>query len=244
MVRGKGNHFQIFKHTGQLTEMMEQYIMECSAEHLMNDIQTYLIGVENPGDDDNENNDDVKTHDRSIDAIENDTPEPHQEYTIKNGQIIYDSIPEPKTYTEAITGKYAKFWLAAIKYELGKLAELKTFETVKNEGQPLLDAKWVFKVKYHPHNNKIRKFRARLVTRGFKSHYNQDYKYTHSPVSQITTLRTCMAIAFSNNMKSRLIDFDSAYLHPEITAPVFMNRQKPCMFHLITYSELGKDSTA
>ena len=60
-------------------------------------------------------------------------------------------------------------------------------------GANIVTSKWVFNVKYKT-DSTIKKFKARLVARGFLQKFGVDYKDTFAPIVRHDTLRVFMAV--------------------------------------------------
>ena len=64
----------------------------------------------------------------------------------------------------------------------------------------LVKSKWVYKVKYND-DNMVKRFRARLVAKGFTQLPGSDFYKTHSPVFSYTSLRTFFAEAADRDLR-------------------------------------------
>ena len=71
---------------------------------------------------------------------------------------------------------------------------------------------WVFRIKRKP-NGDFDKFKARLVVRG---DLQNDERETFAPVVKWSTIRTVLAFALRNGLKTRQIDFDNAFVQAEL----------------------------
>ena len=67
---------------------------------------------------------------------------------------------------------------------------------------------WAFRIKRKP-NGEFDKFKARLVVRG---DLQSDERETYAPVVKWSTIRTVLAFALKNKLKTRQIDFDNAFV--------------------------------
>ena len=72
---------------------------------------------------------------------------------------------------------------------------------------------WAFRIKRKP-NGDFDKFKARLVVRG---DLQSDDRETFAPVVKWATIRTVLAFALKNKLKTRQIDFDNAFVQAELT---------------------------
>ena len=71
----------------------------------------------------------------------------------------------------------------------------KTFELMElPSGRKAIESKWVYMIK-RDQNGKLIKYKARLVAQGFDQKEGVDYQETFSPVANIKTIRSVLAIA-------------------------------------------------
>jgi hypothetical protein len=63
----------------------------------------------------------------------------------------------------------------------------------------IIDCKWVFKVKKKA-DGFVDRYKARLVTKGFKQRYDIDYDDTFSPVVKAASIRLVLSLAISRNL--------------------------------------------
>lgn len=86
--------------------------------------------------------------------------------TALNVQNLLDN--EPTSYEEAIEGKNANSWLAAMEDEMQSLAKSKTWILVnKRKGEMIIDCKWIHKIKESDSNDGNVRFNAILVAKRF-----------------------------------------------------------------------------
>src|SRR5699024_5690325 len=94
-----------------------------------------------------------------------------------------------KTYEEAITSQNRRKWITAMNEEIESMKKLETWELVElPEDRKAVDCKWVYKLKIDPVNN-TKRYRARLVARGFSQKYGQDYDEIFAPVVRQATIK-------------------------------------------------------
>ncbi|XP_058071224.1 uncharacterized mitochondrial protein AtMg00820-like [Magnolia sinica] len=107
-----------------------------------------------------------------------------------------ETVKEPMTFEEASRDIECQ---KAMKEEIKALNQNQTWELVpKPKDVKLISCKWVYKVKTRP-DGSIKRYKARLVARGFLQEYGLDYDETFSPVAKITTVRVLLALIASKS---------------------------------------------
>lgn len=135
---------------------------------------------------------------------------------------------DPVSYEDALSRPDNKFWAEAMKEEIKALQDNNTWELVEvskeRKNCKLIDCKWVFKIKHLVNGEK--RYKARLVARGFSQKYGESYDEVFAPVVKPATFRCLLAIASYDNMKVRHVDIKTAFLYGDIDAEIFMKQPK------------------
>lgn len=92
--------------------------------------------------------------------------------------------------------------------------------------------KWVYSIKLHS-NRTLDRYKARLVVLGNKQKYGVTYEETFAPVAKMTTVRTIVAIAASQNWTLHQMDVKNAFLHGDLKEDIYM-KPPPGLFSLTT----------
>ncbi|CAI7879378.1 unnamed protein product [Closterium sp. NIES-54] len=163
-------------------------------------------------------------------------------------------IPIPRSYREAMSGKWASQWKAAMDAELASLRSTGTYvDAVPPPRTNVADVMWLFKVKQPPGSPPV--FKAHYVARGFSQRERVDFFQTFAPTPKMTTLRVLLHVAAQRDYELHSLDFSTAFLqsrlHEEILLhcppgfndtfppgtqwslrrPVYGLRQSPCEWH-------------
>lgn len=128
---------------------------------------------------------------------------------------------EPNGYKEAMKDENCKEWNVAMQEEYNSLIQNNTWELVERPPNvKTVDNKWVYKIKS---GNEIvpKRFKARLVARGFTQEYGVNYYETFSPVVRFTSIRTILAIAAQKRMHIKQFDVKTAFLNGELNELVY-----------------------
>ena len=106
--------------------------------------------------------------------------------------------------------------------ELALMAKYEVWDEVDEpEGTNIVGSRWVFRIKRDA-SGKILKYRACLVAQGFTQLYGIDFHETFAPVARLSSIRTMIAIAASEDWELHQMDIKSAYLISPIDTAIYM----------------------
>ncbi|CAI7868990.1 unnamed protein product [Closterium sp. NIES-53] len=129
---------------------------------------------------------------------------------------------EPATLKEALESSDAEEWNKAMKSELKSVEENGTWELVElSEGRKAITSKWLFKIKSDA-DGKIKRYKSRLVAKGYQKKEKVDYKELFAPVVKPTTLRTLLAGAAIKGWVVKQMDVTTAFLNGVLEEEIFM----------------------
>lgn len=140
---------------------------------------------------------------------------------------------EPRTLAEARKGPDADKWERAAKKEFDALIENGTWKYVdRPTGAPILQGKWVFKVKLNP-DGTIEKHKARFVVCGNRQPADTfDEYHISSPVVSYPSIRMFLGIAAARGMRLRQFDVSNAYLNGQIPQGTHIYMEQPYGYEL------------
>lgn len=131
---------------------------------------------------------------------------------------------EPSTFNEAISCDEKDHWLVAMEEEYAALMANNTWKLVDlPNGKNLVSCKWVFKLKTDA-DGAVKRYKARLVARGFSQKYGVDYDQVFAPVARHSTFRVLLSTAASNGMMVYHFDAKSAFLNGELEEDIYMSQ--------------------
>ena len=134
----------------------------------------------------------------------------------------------PATYNEAISCNEKNEWNKAIDDEVRAHMKNKTWSVVeRNENMNVIDTKWVF-TKKRDENGVVKRFKARLVARGFHQQYGIDYKETFAPVIKLKSIRLIIALSATTKTKRKLaqLDVKTAFLNATVREDIYVSVPK------------------
>jgi len=132
---------------------------------------------------------------------------------------------DPSNYTEAINCSEASKWAGAIKEELDAHAKNRTWRVVKQgRDMNVVSTKWIFTKKRDEHGN-VKRYKARLVARGFTQQYGIDYRETFAPVMKSKSLKLSIALSSTTKTKRKLaqLDVKTAFLNAEVKEDIYIS---------------------
>ena len=111
---------------------------------------------------------------------------------------LKDTLKEPYTYKQAISGHNKKKWIISIRKEIEELKRQGTWELVDIlYNRKPLRGRWVYKKKINNTNDTI-KYKSRWVVQGFNQVEYLDYMETFSTVYRPETYRMVFTIVITN----------------------------------------------
>jgi len=127
--------------------------------------------------------------------------------------VAASSIPQPATFDEAVQHpKYGLAWKIAIKEELDTLNKNSVIRwyVPRPENTRVISTRWVFAVQRHG-DGKFRRFKARLVARGFDQKYGVHFFMSFAPTASLDAIRFAIAYATIRGWRIFHLDVKGAY---------------------------------
>ncbi|KAH9706020.1 Integrase catalytic domain-containing protein [Citrus sinensis] len=146
-------------------------------------------------------------------------------YVLTAAQELNDD--EPRTYQEAITGKNKLEWKRAMDEEMASLMKNKTWELIEKPAKrKTVSCKWIFKIKDEIPSAELRRFKARLVARGFTQKEGIDFTKVFSPVVRHASIRIILALVAVQDMHLEQMDVKTTFLHGELQEEIVIQQPK------------------
>ncbi|KAI0999418.1 hypothetical protein K3495_g8777 [Podosphaera aphanis] len=135
-------------------------------------------------------------------------------------------ITIPRTYIEAVNDpRYSKQWKAAMAEEMLALHSNNTFREVLPKSANLVTFKWVYAIKTKD-NCSLKRFKAKLVARGFSQVFGEDYNETFAPTVCMDTLRLFLATVAAEDLECYQFDIKNAFIESHLEETIYLSPPK------------------
>ncbi|KAC9891008.1 hypothetical protein E3N88_45129 [Mikania micrantha] len=146
---------------------------------------------------------------------------PPDKYSPSANFLLLSENGEPDCYTEAVSVKDSFQWEIAMKEEMKSLEKNITWVLTKlPSGKKALQNKWVYRIKDESDGSK--RYKARLVVKGFQQKEGVDSNEIFSRVVKMTTIRLVLSIVASENLHLEQLDVKTAFLHGDLDEDIYM----------------------
>ncbi|GJU46070.1 retrovirus-related pol polyprotein from transposon TNT 1-94 [Tanacetum coccineum] len=113
-------------------------------------------------------------------------------------------------------------WIKAMQKEIQALEDINTWKLCSlPTNKSAIGCKCAFKIIYLA-DGSIKRYRSRLVAKGFTQKEGIDYKETFAPVANIVTVKAFLAIIVSHNWIVENLDINDAFLRRDLNEEVYM----------------------
>ena len=129
---------------------------------------------------------------------------------------------EPESFQEIQFHMDKQSWLKAMHEEINSLNKNKTYDLVElPKDKKALKNKWVFKLKKD--GDKLVKYKARLVVKGFSQKQGIDINEIFSPVVKMSSIQVVLGLVASLDLELDQLDVKTTFLHGDLKAEIYMD---------------------
>ncbi|GKV15798.1 hypothetical protein SLEP1_g26549 [Rubroshorea leprosula] len=170
------------------------------------------------------------TNEEEVQALKDETEEPtieEDEASVDGGNDEQREQPLPQeeepqlrrsTREHKPSARYASY-----AEEMNSLHKNNTYELVElPKGRKTLKNKWVFKLKKD--GDKIVRYKAQLVVKGFSQKKGIDFDEIFSLVVKMSSIRVVLGLAASMNLELEQLDVKTAFLHGDLHEEIYMDQ--------------------
>ena len=137
--------------------------------------------------------------------------------------ILIADDGEPESFQEIQSHKDKYCWIKVMQEEMNSLWKNDTYElTELPKGRKSLKNKWVFKLKND--DEKLSKYKACLVVKGFSQKQGIDFDEIFSSIVKMCLIRVILGLATSMNLELEQLDVETAFLHGDLDEEIFMEQ--------------------
>ena len=137
--------------------------------------------------------------------------------------ILIADEGELESFQEIQSHKDKDCWIKAMREKMNSLWENDTYElTEPSKRRKALKKKWVFRLKND--DEKLLKYKDRLMVKGFSQIQGIDFDEIFSPVVKMCSIRTILGLESSMNLKLEQLDVKTAFLHGYVDEEIFMEQ--------------------
>ena len=147
---------------------------------------------------------------------------PSQKYSA-NDYVLYTDFGEPECFVEVMKDEAKDKWELAMKEEIDSLKQNKTWDLVKlPTGKKALFNKWVYKMKNEADGTK--RYKARLVVKGYAQKEGIDFQEIFSPVVKMTSIRVILSMVAVEDLHLEQLDVKTSFLHGDLEEELYMHQ--------------------
>ncbi|KAL2239399.1 UNVERIFIED_CONTAM: Retrovirus-related Pol polyprotein from transposon TNT 1-94 [Sesamum indicum] len=135
--------------------------------------------------------------------------------------LLFSDCGEPECYAEAVNDVHKSKWELALNDEMNSLKKNNTWKLCQlPKGKKVLQNRWVYRVKEESDGKK--RYKARLVVKGFQQRYGIDFTDVFTPVIKLTTIRLVLSMVAAENLELQQMDVKTAFLHGDLEEEIYM----------------------
>ena len=129
---------------------------------------------------------------------------------------------DPLSYWDALSQNHCAQWKEAMRSEFKSLKHNETwiYKSIIPAGTQPIGCKCVFLLKTNPDGT--RRFKARLVIKGYEQIPRIDFGETFAPVARLVSFRLLVALTALNQWGKHHMDVSTAFLNPPIDGEIYM----------------------
>lgn len=135
------------------------------------------------------------------------------------GHYVDDSA---LTFDETMHGADAQKWREAMREEINHMEQWSVWKlVVPPQKCRAITCRWLF-LKKCDETDRIERYRARFVARGFTKIAAVDYEELFSPVAKHSTVRIVLSIMTANNLEAIQFDVRTPFLYGDLSEELYM----------------------
>lgn len=148
---------------------------------------------------------------------------PAKKFLPSANYLLLTDCGEPVSYDEAMQHADSIKWEGAMEDEMDSLMSNNTWELAKlPKDKKALHNKWIYKIKQEVDGSK--RYKARLVMKGFQQKEGIYFDEIFSPVVKHTTIRVVLGLVEAEGLYLEQLDVKTAFLHGDLKEVIYMEQ--------------------
>ncbi|OAE21914.1 hypothetical protein AXG93_3988s1200 [Marchantia polymorpha subsp. ruderalis] len=148
---------------------------------------------------------------------------PNPKYISSLDYLLLRYSGEPECFDEVLEVLDSAKWKTTMQEEMNFLHSNGTWQLAQlPAGKKALQNKWIYRLKQESDGKK--RYKARLVVKGFQQKECIDYTEIFSPVVKIVTMRMVLCLVAAENLYLELLDVKTASLHGDLDEEIYMKQ--------------------
>ena len=157
------------------------------------------------------------------------TIKPPQHYSPTLNYLMLTDGSELECYEKVLQDENSSKWKLAMKDEVDSLLGNQIQELTELPiGKKALYNKQVYKIKNEHDGSK--RYKARLVVKGFQQKKGIDYSKIFSPVVKMSTIRLVLGMVVVENLHLEQLDVKTVFLHGDLEEDIYMIQPEGALF--------------
>lgn len=116
-------------------------------------------------------------------------------------------------------------WKCAAQEEYDSLIKNGTWNLVdKPEGKKLIGCRWLFKIKAGIPGVESKRYKARVVAKGYSQKEGVDYNEIFAPVVKHVSIRILLSVVVEGDLELEQMDVKTVFLHGDLEEELFMEQ--------------------
>ena len=145
-------------------------------------------------------------------------------------ELLLSDQVEPTSFKEACKASDSNKWQAAMQEEMDSLLQNKTWDLVPlPPNRKALKNRWIYRLKDEGKNQK--RYKARLVVKGFDQKKGIDFNEIFSPVVKMTTIRAILGLVAAHDLELEQLDVKTTFLHGDLNEEIYMMQPEGFIKH-------------
>jgi ATP-binding cassette subfamily B (MDR/TAP) protein 1 len=120
----------------------------------------------------------------------------------------------------------AASWRLAMESEMNSIRTNKTWDLVEHpRNRKALPCKWVYRLK-RVSDSTNQKYKARIVTKGYRQDYGVEFEDVFSHVVKMTPLRFLLDVVALEDLELLQLDVKTSFLHADLDEEIYMEQPR------------------